>query len=312
MRRVRARDNETPEESDEISYMVYALDAAHRQDQVGAGGAQGQALRRPASQEHLRVRDAVHRRRAALRVVRPERRALLLHARRQAALEEAVAAAADLPRLRHGLVSDRARRPRLPAARQRGRLVHHRARREDGRGDLAHGAAPHRPAAVVVDDAVRVEEREAHRDRDARARDGALLRPRRHGAVARDRHVDADGIAARVERLALRRQRLAGRREPSVPGDQARRVGRHHPRRRRRPATTSSPGVSRACRATRPSAIVHDGRAYLVHDTGILAVLNAKTGKQIYKVRVGGGGHTFSASPVAAGRSHLPLDGRRA
>jgi outer membrane protein assembly factor BamB len=46
---------------------------------------------------------------------------------------------------------------------------------------------------------------------------------------------------------------------------------------------------------------VHEGRAYLVHDTGILAVLNAKTGEQIYKVRVGGGGHTFSASPIAAG-----------
>ena len=50
-----------------------------------------------------------------------------------------------------------------------------------------------------------------------------------------------------------------------------------------------------------PSALVHDGKAYLVHDTGILAVLNARTGEQIYKVRVGGGGHTFSASPVAAG-----------
>jgi outer membrane protein assembly factor BamB len=50
-----------------------------------------------------------------------------------------------------------------------------------------------------------------------------------------------------------------------------------------------------------PSALVHQGRAYLVHDTGILAVLNASTGQEIYKVRVGGGGHTFSASPVAAG-----------
>jgi outer membrane protein assembly factor BamB len=50
-----------------------------------------------------------------------------------------------------------------------------------------------------------------------------------------------------------------------------------------------------------PSALVHQGRAYLVHDTGILAVLNAATGEEIYKVRVGGGGHTFSASPVAAG-----------
>lgn len=50
-----------------------------------------------------------------------------------------------------------------------------------------------------------------------------------------------------------------------------------------------------------PSAIVHAGKAYLVHDTGILTVLDAKTGRQIYRVRVGGGGHTFSASPVAAG-----------
>ena len=56
-----------------------------------------------------------------------------------------------------------------------------------------------------------------------------------------------------------------------------------------------------------PSAIVHDGRAYLVHDTGILTVLNAQTGQQIYKVRVGGGGHTFSASPVAAGNRLLML-----
>ena len=46
---------------------------------------------------------------------------------------------------------------------------------------------------------------------------------------------------------------------------------------------------------------MHDGRAYLVHDTGILTVLDAKTGQQIYKVRVGGGGQTFSASPVGVG-----------
>ena len=50
-----------------------------------------------------------------------------------------------------------------------------------------------------------------------------------------------------------------------------------------------------------PSGIAHDGRIYLVHDIGILAVMNAETGKQIYKARIGGGGHTFSASPVAAG-----------
>jgi outer membrane protein assembly factor BamB len=56
-----------------------------------------------------------------------------------------------------------------------------------------------------------------------------------------------------------------------------------------------------------PSALVYDGRAYLIHDTGILTVLNAQTGHQIYKVRVGGGGHTFSASPVAAGNRIILL-----
>jgi outer membrane protein assembly factor BamB len=56
-----------------------------------------------------------------------------------------------------------------------------------------------------------------------------------------------------------------------------------------------------------PSALLHAGKAYLVHDTGVLTVLDAKSGKQIYKVRVGGGGHTFSASPVGAGSRVLFL-----
>ena len=56
-----------------------------------------------------------------------------------------------------------------------------------------------------------------------------------------------------------------------------------------------------------PSALVHEGRAYLIHDTGILVVLDATTGKEVYKARVGGGGHTFSASPVAAGSRVLLL-----
>ena len=51
-----------------------------------------------------------------------------------------------------------------------------------------------------------------------------------------------------------------------------------------------------------PSGIAHDGRIYLVHDIGILVVINAETGKEIYKARIGGGGQTFSASPVAAGK----------
>jgi outer membrane protein assembly factor BamB len=56
-----------------------------------------------------------------------------------------------------------------------------------------------------------------------------------------------------------------------------------------------------------PSALVHNGKVYLVHDTGILNVLDAKSGKLIYRARVGGGGHTFSASPVAFGSRVLFL-----
>jgi len=50
-----------------------------------------------------------------------------------------------------------------------------------------------------------------------------------------------------------------------------------------------------------PSPLIHDGRIYLVHDTGILTVLRAESGEEIYKARLGGIGHTFSASPIAAG-----------
>jgi outer membrane protein assembly factor BamB len=56
-----------------------------------------------------------------------------------------------------------------------------------------------------------------------------------------------------------------------------------------------------------PSALVHNGRAYLVHDTGILTVLDARSGTQLYKVRIGGGGQTFSASPIGVGSRVLFL-----
>ncbi len=56
-----------------------------------------------------------------------------------------------------------------------------------------------------------------------------------------------------------------------------------------------------------PSPLIHDGRVYLVHDTGIMTVLRAETGEEIYKARLGGVGHTFSASPIAAGtRIYFP------
>ncbi len=57
-----------------------------------------------------------------------------------------------------------------------------------------------------------------------------------------------------------------------------------------------------------PSAARAGGRLYLVHDTGIMAVLDAETGRELYKARVGGVGHTFSASPLVVGNRLYFLD----
>lgn len=49
------------------------------------------------------------------------------------------------------------------------------------------------------------------------------------------------------------------------------------------------------------SPLVFGGRVYAVNDTGVLQVFETKTGKELYKARVGGVGNTFSASPWAYG-----------
>jgi outer membrane protein assembly factor BamB len=49
-----------------------------------------------------------------------------------------------------------------------------------------------------------------------------------------------------------------------------------------------------------PSPLVYQGRVYAVNDNGVLQVADAKTGVEIYKARLGGGGFTFSSSPVAS------------
>jgi outer membrane protein assembly factor BamB len=55
-----------------------------------------------------------------------------------------------------------------------------------------------------------------------------------------------------------------------------------------------------------PSPLVYRGRVYAINDNGILQVADAQTGTEIYKARVGGGGHTFSSSPLASqGRIYL-------
>lgn len=49
-----------------------------------------------------------------------------------------------------------------------------------------------------------------------------------------------------------------------------------------------------------PSPLVYRDRVYAINDNGILQVADAKTGVEVYKARIGGGGFTFSASPLAS------------
>ena len=177
----------------------------------------------------------------------------VLLARRQAALEEAVGAAADLPRLRHRLVADRVTTAASICCRTTSSS--RPSPRSTRRPARSSGARRGRAAAfreVVVDDAVRVEERAAHRDRDDRARRWCISYDLDGKELWRvDADVDADRLAVRGRRHALRRHRLAGRREPAVLRDQAGRVRRHLARRPARPATSSSRGRIRARPATR-------------------------------------------------------------
>ena len=49
-----------------------------------------------------------------------------------------------------------------------------------------------------------------------------------------------------------------------------------------------------------PSPLLYRGRVYVINDNGIMQVADARTGKELYKARVGGGGMTFSSSPLAS------------
>ena len=115
-KRLRARDNEVPEESDEIRYMVYAFDAAtgalkwereaHKGLPVGGRHRKNTyASETPFTDgERVYVSFGLN---IGLFCLQPQRRS---------GLEARVAAAADLPRLRHRDVPDRSRRTRLSPA----------------------------------------------------------------------------------------------------------------------------------------------------------------------------------------------------
>jgi outer membrane protein assembly factor BamB len=57
-----------------------------------------------------------------------------------------------------------------------------------------------------------------------------------------------------------------------------------------------------------PSPLVYRGRVYAVNDNGVLQVADARTGADVYKARVGGGGRTFSS---AAGQPGARVSAQR-
>ena len=62
----------------------------------------------------------------------------------------------------------------------------------------------------------------------------------------------------------------------------------------------SSPGSSRACRATPARRCSTAAGCMSINDNGVMQVYDAATGKEVYKARVGGVGNTFSSSPFAS------------
>jgi outer membrane protein assembly factor BamB len=55
-----------------------------------------------------------------------------------------------------------------------------------------------------------------------------------------------------------------------------------------------------------PSPLFYRGRLFVVNDNGIMQVVDAATGNEIYRARVGGVGNTFSSSPFASnGRVYI-------
>ena len=208
---------------------------SNRRPQMGAAGPLRASGRRPASEEHLRLRDAFQRRRAAVRLLRSERRGFLLLVGRDALVEANLAAAADLPRLRYGLIAGCASGARVRPAGQRARVLPGGARREDRRRRLARAAhrEEHLQSHLVMVDAAGLEELGPDRDRDDRSRIHPELRPRRQGALAGRPRLDAACVAGGCRRPAARRHRRARRRRGTpVLRNQGRRRRRHHAGRR--------------------------------------------------------------------------------
>ena len=229
--------------------MVYAFDAATGKLQVGARGAQGRAVRRPPSQEHLRVGNAGHRWRAALRLFR-QRRVVRLLARRQAAVERrdsirsrcistsapphrrscTTAGCSSSTTTKASRSSPRwMRRPASSSGRwsatSRRRRARAGRRRSSGRHESAHRAHRHRP-------------------RSTRSRTRPT--PARSCGACAGLTGQSTPTPGRGRRTALPRDRIAGRKQPAGVRGAPGRERRHLARQGRRVRTRSWRGSIRA------------------------------------------------------------------
>ena len=154
-------------------------------------------------------------------------------------------AAADLPRLRHGIVAGRAWRTRLSAVRQRGRVV----RRPWTRRQAAR-CGPSRERIQVartvrVGHAVHLEERTPHGDCDHWQRHGGVCRLMGRELWRLARHDTGDAVTGGRRRPAVCGVRIAGRTRAAGVRGQARRNRRHF--------TVEGSDEQRVCRVV-PSA----------------------------------------------------------
>ncbi len=313
MRRVQARDNEGPEESDVIRYMVYALDARTGEiiweREAHKGLPSGGRHRKNTYASETPATDGER-----LYVSFGQNIGLFCFTLDGTPLwKRQWPPTADLPGLRHRQLAGRARRPRLSCSRTAKRSPSSpRSTRSTG----AEVWRTPRPYDGFLKSSWSTPLVWTHPGRTELVTTG-------HGTIRSYGLTTARSSGgSRMPAITMPTPsplvwkgllyagtgRAERRGEPAVLRDPAR---RRPATSRRQDGETGNAFVAwRQPRASgyTPSALVHDGRVYLVHDTGIMGVYAADTGRELFKARVGGVGHTFSASPVAAGNHLYFLD----
>ena len=202
----------------------------------------------------------------------------------------------DPQRVGHGVVAGAPRRPRLPRRRQRGAVVPRGPERRDRSRAVAH--RPRRGEQLV--DPLRLGARRAHRDRHHRHRPGAVLRPRRPGAVGAVGHVvhrHPDALSPPTGCSTSSRATSPTSSVPSTRYGRARAGTSRWPR-----GETANQHVAWSLEqggSYHPSPLVYGDHYYTLLDRGMMTAHDARTGAEVYGRRRIDVGQAFTASPWA-------------